>query len=307
MRFVHWLRFDQKTSGLYTYTYSLHKASKALGYDSHICCSDPDLKGGGKITMPNPVVGRVEFSPWDVSKGAVNITHDGTPHQKLDNWVAEIHGHPDFITQSMDSLTGGMYSLQAKAILTRFPSHKQYWEQATDAPIHVIPPGVDLDYFTPSGPKAQFVNPTILWADTVRKGVKSPVNLLYAMKIITKQYPMWGLKLVGIPPNELAGYAYFCGRLGLDSAISWPIHPMVPDTAEFYRGAQLMYSDTNEEGSNSSWEAEACGMPVVHHRDSPQEIANALIAAMDNPPQAVRRDIKITAKAMVAALESSLS
>src|SRR5687767_6242502 len=99
---VHWLRFDQKTSGLYTYTYSLHRAALEMGYDSHICYSDPDLRTGGKLSLPNPTIGIVEFSPWKVAEGAINFTHDAPPHMKLDNWITEMHGHPLFIAQGMD-------------------------------------------------------------------------------------------------------------------------------------------------------------------------------------------------------------
>jgi glycosyltransferase involved in cell wall biosynthesis len=299
---VHWLAFTQRTSGLYTYCFSLHRASKALGYDSHICCTDPDMKDGLTVSMPNPVIGMAEYSPWSVSKDAINIIHDGVPHTKLDNWVAEMHGHPHHVTQNMNSLTAAMYNLHADLILTRFPSHVQYWKQCTRSPIAVIPPGVNLDYFNPKGSAHKFPIPTILWADTVREGVKSPNNLLFAMKIINRERPEWGLKLVGIPPNEIAGYSYLVGRLGLDSSVDWPLMAMVPNTPELYRGAQVMYSDTNEEGSNSSWEAEACGLPVVHHKDTPEEIAEAILKVEKRAP--VRRDIKGTAKAMMAVLES---
>lgn len=303
----HWLRFDQKTSGLYTYTYSLHRATQALGYESHICYSDNDLKDGGTINLPNPVIGKVDFSPWTVSKGAINITHDQLPHMKLDNWIAEMHGHPLFAASEMDSLVACMHKLErVKLILTRFPSHVQYWQQCTRAPIHTIPPGVDLEYWKPEGKKQFFKRPIILWADTVRPPIKDPTALLYAMKIISNELPLHGLKLVGIPPNELMGYAYFWGALRLDSAIEYPIEPMTLNMGELYRAAEVMYSDTNEEGSNASWEAEACGCPVIHHKNSPEEIAWEIIEQVkEGKPQTQRRDIKDTAKAMIAVLEDA--
>jgi hypothetical protein len=121
------------------------------------------------------------------------------------------------------------------------------------------------------------------------------------MKIISRELPLYGLKMVAIPPNEIAGYAYLCGALRLDSAIEFPIDAMTTGMPELYRGSKIMYSDTNEEGSNASWEAEACGLPVVHHKNSPQEIADAIMA---EPPKPVRRDIKETAKVLVAVLSS---
>lgn len=305
---VHWLRFDQKTSGLYTYTYSLHRASLELGYDSHICYSDEDLQGGGTINLPNPTIGKVQFSPWSVRKDAINFTHDSMPQMKLDNWITEMHGHPVYAAQNMDPLSTTMYKLErVKLVFTRFPSHVQYWQQATKAPIHYIPPGVDLSFFKPQGKKIEYLRPILLWADTVRPPVKSPTDLIYAMKILTGAMPSLGLKLVALPLEELAGYAYLCGALRLDSAIEWPLEPMFKDMDQLYRGATIMYSDTNEEGSNSSWEAEACGLQVIHRKPSPQEIADAVISALttgivDSLPK--RRDIKDTAKAMMAHLEA---
>lgn len=309
---VHWISFEQRTSGLYTYTYSLHKATKELGYESHICYTNPDLKTGGTITLPNPAIGTVDFSPWDVSKDAINFTHDQLPHMKLDNWVTEFHGHPHFIAQDMDPLSVTAYKLgRVKLAFTRFPSHVQYWKQFTDTtPIHVIPPGVNLKFWNPNGPVSPFFQrPIVLWADTVRAGVKSPINLLYAMKIVNKELPLWGLKLVALIPEEIAGYAYLCGRLGLDSIVEWPLEAMHAKMVQLYRAVVasggLMYSDTNEEGSNSSWEAEACGLPVIHHRDSPEEIAQAIIEASKNRSKPVVRDIRETAKKMVEVLEAS--
>lgn len=306
---VHWLMFEQRVSGLYNYTYSLHKATLANGYESHICYIDPDLKHGGKLRMPSPVVGEVEFSDWKVSEGAINITHDTLPHAKLDNWVTELHGTPDYMAQSMDTLTVTTYKLgRVKMALTRFPSHIQYWKEYTNTPIYAIPPGVNLDFWTPKGVSQRFARPLVLWADTVREGVKNPTNLLYAMKIVNRELPTWGLKLVAIPPNEIAGYAYLCGRLGLDSIIEFPLEPMIGDMAVLYRGVRdvggVMYSDTNEEGSNSSWEAEAVGLPVVHHKNNPQEIAEAIIeTAKKAERKPIQRDIRKTADAMCAYLE----
>lgn len=307
---VHWLRYEPASSGLYTYTYSLHKATKALGYESHICYSDSDLKTGGKIKVPHPAVGEIDFSPWSVCDGAINIIHDMPPHMKLDNLVAEMHATPRYAAKSIESLSATMYHLEhAELILTRFPSHVQYWEQATHAPIHVIPPGVNLDFWTPKGPAMQFQRPTILWADTIRDGVKDPTDLLYAMKIVNKELPEYGLHIVAIPPNEIAGYAYYVGALRLDSIVDFPLVPMFQDMDALYRGVRnsggLMYSDTNAEGSNASWEAEAIGLPVIHHQNNPKDIANEIISEIKNPHHhPITRDIKDTAKAMVSILES---
>lgn len=316
---VHWLRWEQKTSGLYVYTYALHKATLQLGYESHICYIDSDLKNGGTLGFMNPSIGIydeekkrkvIKASPWSVADGAINITHDSLPHMKLDNWVTEMHGHPAYAASDMNMLTPSLYKLgRAELIFTRFPSHIQYWREYTNAPIHVLPPGVDLEHWKYDGAKVNFTRPIILWGDTVREPIKSPLNLLYAMKIINRELPIYGLKLVGIPPQEIAGYYYLCGRLGLDSILELPIEPMVKNMDELYRGVRdvegVMYTDTNNEGSNSSWEAEALGLPTVHHRDSPEEIAQAIIEQVNRHEKPVKaRDIKETAKEMISVLES---
>lgn len=310
-RIVHWLRYELRTSGLYNYVYSLHRAEKQLGYDSHICYIDEEFKDGGVFKFPTPLIGTVEFSDWKVSENAVNITHDSTPHMKLDNWVAEMHGTPNYAAQNMDALTSCLYALErAELILTRFPSHVKHWEQLRKEAIAVIPPGVDLDYWSVQGKKTRFVRPIILWADTVREATKSPIDLLYAMKIISNELPTHGLKLVAVPPQEIAGYAFLCGSLRLDSCMEFPIEPMHADMDQLYRGVRdvggVMYSDTNEEGSNSSWEAEACGLQVLHHQDSPEQIAEMLIDMAQGKIviEPERRDIKTTAQEMVNVLET---
>jgi hypothetical protein len=137
---------------------------------------------------------------------------------------------------------------------------------------------------------------------------------MHAIKIISHELPLYGLKLVGIPPNEIAGYCYLAGALRLDSSVVFPIELMRANMAELYRGVAdgiigmkgVMYSDTNEEGSNSSWEAEACGLRVIHRKDSPKEIAEAILNEIEHPSiKPVARDIKETAKKMIEVLEVS--
>lgn len=301
MKLVHWLNIPDGISGLYNYTFALHNATQQLGYESHICFWSK--KDGGRLLYPRGDI--IEASPHSISQGAINITHDQLPPYNLDNWVTEMHGMPQFTARELDPLSVACYKLKrADLIFTRFPSHIQYWQELTDKPIHVIPAGVDLERYKPEGKKVSWTRPVILWADTWRDPVKNPMDLLYAMKLINKELPMHGLKLVGIPSEKIQTIAYMAGRLGLDSCIEWPIETMVQNMDEVYRGADVMYSDTNHEGSNSSWEAEACGLSVVHHQNSPKEIAWAIIERVKlNERIPIRRDIKETARKMMDVLE----
>lgn len=304
MKLVHWLHFTQAMSGLYSYVYALHKASLELGIDSHICYWDSSLKDGATLKFPDQRIGIVKASPWTVKDGAINITHDQIPLFKLDNWVGESHGVPEYTARDFDALTTNMYKLdRAEIILCSSKSAIPYWEMLTDKPIYHLDRGVDLDYWKPEGKKMGWTRPMILWADTWREPVKNPINLLYAMKIINRELPMYALKMCAVPSDRMQMVAYMCGRLRLDSVIEWPLEHMVQNIDQYYRGAEAMYSDTNEEGSNASWEAEACGLPVVHHKDTPEEIAKAIIEqANKHERKVIARDIKNTARQLLTIL-----
>jgi glycosyltransferase involved in cell wall biosynthesis len=318
-RWVHWLMPEASMSGLISYTFQQHFTALELGIDSHICFFNYK-EGIATAKFPQTRLPDMKISPHSVKDGAINIIHNLASPFKLDNMVMELHGMPQWVIRSMDSLTTVCSKLEsAELCLTRFPSHVPYWKELTDKPIHVIPPGLDLNFWKPEGEAIEFAyHPTVLWADSWREGVKEPWDLLYAMKMVARANPAAKLKMVNIPSYYRDILHYFIGRLKLDNVIDWPIEGQVRNVDEYYRGADVVYSPVNEDGNNTVWEARSCGIPVITLLPTAVEIAEAIlrqgskaeIKKVDQAlgiDQAKAYDMKNTVKAMAGIFERAFT
>lgn len=192
----------------------------------------------------------------------INIFHSGVPDifPELPNKVYDTHGMPQWIARDMDSLeyTAEMVRY-CDLVLTRWKQQIPYWQALTDKPVRYVPPGVDLQLWKPEGPKKQFSGETVLWADSWRDGIKEPWELLYKSKGLK-------LKLVNIPEEKRQLVYYLVEKLGLD--IEYPIEGNVGNIADYYRGADYLYSSIPlDYGDNMIWEARACGCTVIDSLD----------------------------------------
>lgn len=261
MKLVHWVNFPLDNSGMYSYIQQSVRAAQKLGIESRIAfCNIPDSHPYvlQPYVFPTTSIAHKDTMSRDC---CVNIIHSGVPPVKLKqlpNLVFETHGMPEYILQNWEALTYTASMLkQCDITITRWANQAQAWRAYTDKPVHVIPPGVDLDLWRQEGSQKPFSNhPLILWADSWRDGIKEPWRLLYQLK----QHPELTLKMVNIPDRHRDRLHYVIGELGLGNNIEWSIEGRVSNIADYYRGADFVYSEWDD---NVKWEALACGVKCI--------------------------------------------
>ncbi|GEM_PF-5816960 len=306
MKLIHWINPTAATSGMYSYIAQCIRVANQLGHHAtYAYCNRPEPEPA--VLMHYGAVLETVSHKTAEEKDCINIIHSGIPanFNRLPNKVFETHGTPRWIMKDWDALSYTSFMAKnCSLVVTRWPSQVPYWQALTDKPVKTIPPGVDLELWKPDGPKKEFTNhPLILWADTWREGLKEPWELLYALKMIMREIPSITLKLVNIPSEKMDLLHYFIGVLGIGSAIEWPVEARVQNIAEYYRTADWVFS-AHGEGSNVTWEAQACGAKIGFGDVSSEAIARQILRDEYDPAEEEKPDLRKTIESQVNIFEN---
>ncbi len=258
--------------GLYNSARTLVSAERDAGVDAWFIpimgFEEPEIDGipcSLKLEKCNVLVSHSGLSPAQTQSGLpmVHIFH-AQPRYKL-------------ISETRKDGTGPFYSvlksLRSKMapieFVTFYPEHLPYWQLALpDSPIHVIPPPLDLEMWTPSGNSeydfgGKIGRINVVAADTWRS-TQDPYDIVHAVAIFAKRHHGVKLHIYGV--GELqerlspawTGVMHILESMGvLGELMSWS-----NQMGDVYRAADMILSNQIS-ANNVMREAMACGCPVV--------------------------------------------
>ncbi len=273
MKILHAAAITPQLCGLYETCRELAAAERALGHDARIY--DPK----NPISLPTntdrgvPVTaGRPNF----VDEADVIVSHSGLnePLRESNKPVVHVlHGRPrsSFLlerlgkTAVLSFLREERKNPQYKAFVTFWPTHKPYWDMVV-APhvVKVINPPVDLNAWTPDGPRGYGFHGhkgtvNIVSADIWRED-KDSFDVLMAACLYAKRNPGTKIHLYGVPPDQ-RGIGALTDVLKEHDALG-EVCGRVIGLANVYRAATVAISPQSI-ATRSIREAMACGCPVV--------------------------------------------
>ena len=299
-KIVHWITVTKGISGMYSFSFSLYLKMVEMGYNVFLASSrHPD---GGQLDLKP--FGVHPLIPWKncFDKNTVNIIHTDIPpcFNRLKNTVFPTHGSPyyvfleDYLKKDHSYSVSEYLARNCSLVVTWNPKHIQYWRYFNEN-ITYVRGGVDCKRFTPNGPKQVFLHhPTLLYCDAIRPGIKDPLNVLFASKILEKEIDDIRLELFNIPLEHSGLIHYIIGSLNLGVTVENVVIGAIPQISKYYRGADIVFNLVRG-GSISSvgCEAMACGTPVIllegepwnpalmKCKDTPEDIAKAVIKLWD--------------------------
>lgn len=165
MKLIHSLVVTPRQCGLYETACDLIRAEEKLGHLPIVI--EPAAHSLG-MTDPRVGVATTDMRAELLATADVIIDHSGVDGEMLNSGVPIIHirhgrplstflmsqkeGCPDVWSHVARIGTDPRYA----AIATFWPEHAPYWEALTGRECHVLPAPVDLEHFTPEGPKHEF-------------------------------------------------------------------------------------------------------------------------------------------------------
>lgn len=268
--------------GLYETTRDLITGLRQLGYDSRLVEADLEhnevFPHGLKEDRGIPI----EMEEWAINESDLIVSHSGYGAAVAAAGKPTIycqHGRPrvSYLTEKNGGL--GLYSYfynrnRAKdrwsAVVTFWPEHVPYLEvMFTEIPVHAIPAPVNLDFWTPDGPKSDFSGRegdiNVVCADAWRED-NDPFDVLNAFLIHARQRreqrgQIAKLHIYGKPKN-LPGAGAIVRQIQ-DEGHLGEVIPMLTqeELAMRYRRADFALS-CNQIATRTVREAMACGCPV---------------------------------------------
>jgi len=276
MKIIHSLVVTPGQCGLYETAKDLIVAERSLGHS--VTVIEPE---GGTKNMADPalVIARTTEDRAAVLLGAdVLIDHSGTDAEMLASGVPIIHvrhGRP--LATFLASMTGlDVYSHMARigkderyrAFVTFWESHVPYWEAVIGKPVHYVPACVDLDRFTPDGPKHDFGNKggtiNVVCADMWGRADECPFDVVHQFRYFAADNPGARLHVYGLKENIncvntlLRTLGDNLGQCG------W-----AKNMASVYRAADCLLTCSTT-ATRAVREAMACGCPVFTPGETPE-------------------------------------
>ena len=285
--------------GLYETTRELVTALRASGVDSRIC--DP-TKATNTLypKVPDDRGALLDSIEW-AANGTVDflVNHSGLGSQleAVDTPVIHIaHGRPrsSFLGETKGAAPIYSYHYHKnkdprfQAVVTFWPAHVPYLDVMwPDTPIYSIPPPVDLDAWTPKGPRGyQFRGRrgscNVVCADPWRDDM-DPFPVVNAFALYARQFRGAKLHIYGMPRDSkgklLRGWAALLKQID-DQGNLGEVQPWVEGLDHVYRAADFVITP-HAIATRSVREAMACGCPVA-------QLTNGDLRAFVNRLQTVR-------------------
>lgn len=335
MRIAHAVTLSRAACGKFQTALEIAAAERKLGVDAALV--DPECPHG-----TGPVGGvPVESMTW-AREADVIVGHAGEEafHGEGIPIICALHGQPasNFITGTPRS---GSYALLIErsdayaGYVTFWPEHLPYYEQMVGkGRINVVPAPVDLNAWTPEGPKYQWAKGkagpiNVVMAD--RPGpAKSMFHALSAFLVFLDAHPGSKLHVYGqsiTTDNQILPLIHLIRKKGGLGELGGWVKPGV--LAGVYRAADMVITETKV-ASRIVREALACGCQVVAGHDNPhtnyhpdvenltqyaEDMHNALNDVRNSPEVAVEKNRSIaeidfdpenTAKGMIEACEKAI-
>lgn len=325
MKLAHIAIRSPNLCGLYETTRELVVNLRELSYS----CDKPEFDA--RLVDPKPVPGLklpanedrgAPYADMEWAKTAdVIVNHsgfDGTPLEATHQPVIHIsHGRP--LSSHISHRKGNgapiaAYQFQRskdprfKAVVTFWPEHVPYLKFAWHpVPVYCIGSFVDLDAWTPNGPKGYSFHgktgsPNVVITDPWREDV-DPFLTINAFGVFCKSFKSAKLHIYGAP-KDLKGFDPFFARLESTGNLG-EVKGWVSGLDNVYRAADLMITP-HKIYTRSIREAMACGCQVVSGRDIDPENIEAFAVKMGErliKPEYTRKNAEIWFDPRIAAQE----
>lgn len=269
MRVIHWIDLrDFRTSGMMIRTRELIEHERKAGIDAHAVSPIQDMSDGATLQDGFKLEG------WDFpTKDDIHVIHDGIPpnFNDYDKRVCILHGTPEhtFILEKdygVDSYSKTLRMIrECEYSVTMYRRHLPYWKAfATEKDaVRYVPSGVDLDRWSPHGPKTDFKPNSVTYAD-LNRTVKSAWGFLFAIKNACEKRKDLHFNLYSVSPQQQGLWDITIQLLGIKPLLdTFQVGPIL-NIENVYRGSSLlvshaMYGDV----SRVAMEAMACGCPTL--------------------------------------------
>lgn len=275
MRVAHLVVITPNRCGLYETTRELVAGLQARGVDSRMVDPAPDKNPIGWRGESDRGVPVADMQ-WALEADII-VSHSGHEATAIDHSSQPIvhvsHGRPrhSFIGE----VAGGApvysyhYRLNAdprvKSVVTFWPEHRAYHEvMFPSKPVHVIQASVDLEQWSPSGPRGYRFGGhrseiNVVITDVFRDDV-DPFVPMNAFALWARRNPGAKLHMYGNDP-KMRGMAALIRRMQDDGTFG-EVKGWVNGLDNVYRAASFMLTPQNI-ATRSVREALACGCPVV--------------------------------------------
>jgi glycosyltransferase involved in cell wall biosynthesis len=273
MKILHSAVVSPRRCGLYETVRDLAAAEIALGHDARIVDPVADHEDRGV-----PTTGGNDFlTQCDViachSGMSEAMRKSGKPH------VHVRHGRPlaSFLTerQKKDKLYTFLRKTRDEAGLlatvTFWPEHSAYWQILMGRPVHVVPPPVDLEAWTPEGPRGYKFGGrkgkvNVVVTDVWRHDI-DPFHVVNAFAVYATMEPGAKLHLYGVPKKDTAIGALLEPLQTLDAL--GEVHGwIISGLDHVYRAADALITP-HRIATRTMREALACGCQVVADEHCP--------------------------------------
>lgn len=266
MRVAHLARITPQRCGLYETARDLVAAERKLDIDAFLLDPFRPLADRG---VP---IGNCR----GVDGCDVLVSHSGLGvYEKEKNipFVHVLHGRPEssFLLERTDKVAVYTYVAaiandeRYKAFVTFWPEHRDYWSMfVPEEKLHVVSPPVDLEKWTPDGPKGyKFggkkgeINCVItdMWRED-----KTPFHAIHGFHEYAKSNPGAKLHLYGINGNR-KGIDVMLRKLKQQGSLG-EVKGHVAGLENVYRAADMVLTP-HRIATRTVREALACGCPVV--------------------------------------------
>ncbi len=315
MVIAHLAVISPKRCGLYETMRELVSAERALGHDARIV--DPVKEQVGEDRG-------VPFASYDWADSAdVLMSHSGLADRFEGDCEIPVihvaHGRPrsTFLTE----LGGGppIYSYwyhknrdeRFRAVVTFWKEHVPYLEAIwSDTPVHFVPASVDLEAWTPDGPKGYgfrgLAGKTNIVCTDVWRADIDPFLCVNAMILYCRKHPGTRFHMYGTDKNK-KGWSAMMKTLQNEGGLG-EVLPWVHGLANVFRAADATISP-HTIATRSVRESMACGCPVAKGCTGPVELCDRLEEVLTHDRSDVRRqaeqlfDLAQTGRAMVSVIE----
>lgn len=281
MKIAHMAIATPHRCGLYETTRELVAAERLLGEDARICDPAPNKECGIKEMDRGVPIADME---WAVQADLVvsHSGHDTTPVSKTDQPIIHVaHGRPlsTFMGERGGKAPGLTYQTQRKHLdrykgaVTFWPEYEPYlrtiWHPK---PVHVVPPSVDLMYWSPGKSDYDFHGRrghyNVIMTDPWSREDVSPYHTIHAFCLFHKMVPWARLHMFAWDRNR-RGFQGLQNILGKGGGV---LAPWVLNMREVMRAADMLITP-HRIYTRSIREAMACGLQVVSGRDiHPEDI-----------------------------------
>ena len=269
MKLIHSLVITPGQCGLYETAKDLIRAEEKLGHE--VVVIEP-RKGSQGMTDDSLTIADESQRVHALAHSDVLIDHSGCDAEMLACGLPIIHvrhGRP--LATFLSSIDGlDVYSHTARigkderyrAFTTFWKDHIPYWEAVIGKPCHYVPACVDLDRFTPDGPKHDFgvkggVTNVVI-ADMWGRADECPFELLHQAREWAKENKHRKVHVYGLKENNAAINTLLRTLGGNLGEVGW-----VEDMARVYRAANFVVT-ASQTDTRVTREAMACGCPVLH-------------------------------------------